>query len=178
MAQTRHRGRWTLDDRFVSAWHYLPVEVPPGACGLRIELEYERPGAVLDLGCIGPGGFRGWSGGARRAFVITADTATPGYLPGELEAGTWQVIVGLHRLPPDGTAYSLSAEVTSRPGVLRPDPVPGPPPPLADRPPRRELPASDGRRWLAGDLHTHTMHSDGALPLSGLARLIAQRGLD
>jgi len=178
MTQTRHRGRWTLDDRVASAWHYLPVEVPSGACGLRVELEYERSGAVLDLGCIGPGGFRGWSGGARRAFVITADAATPGYLPGELEAGTWQVIVGLHRLPPDGARYSLSAEVTSRPGGLRPDPVPGPPPPLADRPPRRELPASDGRRWLAGDLHIHTMHSDGALSVGGVARLIAERGLD
>jgi hypothetical protein len=51
-----------MEDRFASAWHYLPVEVPPGACGIRVELEYERAGAVLDLGCIGPGGFRGWSG--------------------------------------------------------------------------------------------------------------------
>jgi hypothetical protein len=178
MTQTRHSGRWTLEDRFASAWHYLPVEVPSGACGLRVELEYERPGAVLDLGCIGPGGFRGWSGGARREFVITPDAATPGYLPGELEAGTWQVIVGLYRLPPEGTGYSLSAEISSRPGVLRPDPAPGPSPPLADRPPPRELPASDGRRWLAGDLHIHTVHSDGAFPVSGVARLIAQRGLD
>jgi len=178
MAQTRHRGRWTLEDRFASAWHYLPVEVPSGASGIRVELEYERVGAVLDLGCIGPGGFRGWSGGARRSFVITADAATPGYLAGELEAGTWLVIVGLHQLSPDGTGYQLSAEVTSRHDGVRPDPVPGPPPPLAHRPPRRELPASSGRRWLAGDLHIHTMHSDGALSVPGVARLVAERGLD
>jgi hypothetical protein len=178
MAQTRHRGRWTLEDRFASAWHYLPVEVPPGSCGLRVELEYERPGAVLDLGCIGPGGFRGWSGGARRSFVVTADAATPGYLPGELEPGTWHVIVGLHRVSPGGTGYRLSAEVTGQPGSLSPDPVPGPPLPLADRPPRRELPARAGRRWLAGDLHTHTIHSDGALSVAGVARLAAERGLD
>ncbi len=38
MATTRHAGRWTLDDRFASAWHYLPVEVGPGTCGLRAEL--------------------------------------------------------------------------------------------------------------------------------------------
>ena len=178
MAQTRHRGRWTLEDRFASAWHYLPVEVPSGAYGLRVELEYEQSGAVLDLGCIGPGGFRGWSGGARRSFVITADAATPGYRPGELEAGTWQVILGLHQLSPDGTDYRVTAETTCRPDGMRPDPVPGPPPPLTDRPPRRELPASPGRRWLAGDLHTHTVHSDGALSVAGVARVVAERGLD
>ena len=177
MAQTRHRGRWTLEDRFASAWHYLPVEVPPGAFGLRVELDYERPDAVLDLGCIGPGGFRGWSGSARRSFVITADMATPGYLPGELTAGTWQVIIGLHRVSPDGTGYELTAEVSSSRGALRPDPVPDTPP-LAERPRRRVLPASDGRRWLAGDLHLHTLHSDGALPVAGVARLAAERGLD
>ncbi len=177
MTQTRHHGRWTLEDRFASAWHYLPVEVPPGACGIRVELEYERSGAVLDLGCIGPGGFRGWSGGARQSFVITADAATPGYLPGELEPGTWQVILGLHQLSSAGTSYRLLAEVTSTRGALQPEPVPGTPP-LPDRPPRRVLPASDGRRWLAGDLHIHTVHSDGALPVAGVARLAAGRGLD
>src|SRR6266496_1279242 len=177
MTQTRHHGRWTMEDRFASTWHYLPVEVPPGACGIRVELEYERSGAVLDLGCIGPGGFRGWSGSARQSFVITADAATPGYLPGELEPGTWQVILGLHQLSSAGTSYRLLAEVTSTRGALQPEPVPGTPP-LPDRPPRRVLPARDGRRWLAGDLHIHTVHSDGALPVAGVARLAAGRGLD
>jgi hypothetical protein len=97
----RHTGRWTLEERFASPWHYLPVEVPPGTGALRVELDYDRAdGAVLDLGCFGPGGFRGWSGGARESFVIARDAATPGYLPGELEAGTWQVAIGVHRVPP------------------------------------------------------------------------------
>ena len=105
----RHAGRWTLEQRFASPWHYLPVEVPPGTGGLRVELEYELAGgAVLDLGCLGPGGFRGWSGSARESFVIARDAATPGYLPGELEAGTWQVVIGVHRVPPDGVGYRLS----------------------------------------------------------------------
>lgn len=165
------------EDRFTSAWHYLPVEVPPGAYALRVELEYARPGAVLDLGCQGPAGFRGWSGGARQSFVITADGATPGYLPGELEPGTWQVIIGVHQVPPDGATYSVSAEVTTSRASLLPDQDPGPPP-LPERPPRRDLPATDGRRWLAGDLHTHTLHSDGALTVGALARLVSERGLD
>ena len=114
-------GRWTLEDRFASAWHYLPVEVPAGTCALRVELEYERSAAaVMDLGCLGPAGFRGWSGGARASFVIAADAATPGYLPGELEPGLWQVIIGLHRVPPAGADYRLTAEVTRHAGRAAP----------------------------------------------------------
>jgi hypothetical protein len=178
MVTRRHSGRFTLEDRFASPWQYLPVEVPDGACGLRAELEYERDGAVLDLGCMGPGGFRGWSGGARRSFVITPDAATPGYLAGELDPGAWQIMIGLHRVPFEGAEYRLTTEVSSKPGELVPGPAPDPLPPMADRPPRRELPASAGRRWLAGDLHTHTVHSDGALTVPELARFSAGRGLD
>jgi hypothetical protein len=178
MAITRHSGRWTLEDRFGSCWQYLPVEVPGGSCGLRAELEYDRSSAVLDLGCIGPGGFRGWSGGARRSFVISPGAATPGYLPGELEPGTWHVVIGLHRVPLSGAEYRLTAEVSAVPGELVPRQPPDPMPALADRPPRRELPASSGRRWLAGDLHTHTVHSDGAMTVPELARFAVGQGLD
>ncbi len=177
---TRHRGRWTLADQVASAWQYLPVEVPPGACGLRVELAYDHSAAVLDLGCLGPAGFRGWSGGARRSFVITSGAATPGYLAGELEPGRWQVMLGLYQVPPGGVAYRVPAEISSRPGELAPAPAPAPPPPLPDagRPPARVLPAAAGRRWLAGDLHTHTVHSDGQQTVPALARYAASLGLD
>jgi hypothetical protein len=178
MVITRHSGRWTLEDRFASLWQYLPVEVGDGACGLRVELEYQHSGAILDLGCLGPGGFRGWSGGARRSFVISPEAATPGYLPGELEPGTWQVIIGLYQVPPGGAEFSVRAAVSTTRGELPPGPPAGPVPPAADRPARRELPASAGRRWLAGDLHTHTVHSDGALTVPELARFAAGEGLD
>jgi hypothetical protein len=178
MTTTRHHGRWTPEDRCTSAWHYLPVEVPPGSCGLRVELDYDHSATILDLGCFGPAGFRGWSGGARSEFVITAGEATPGYLPGELEPGRWQVALGLYRVPLAGVEYSVTAEVSSTPGRLRPPPLPAPPPPLGGRAPRRELPARAGRRWLAGDLHAHTRHSDGALTVPELARLATEQGLD
>ena len=176
---TRHAGQWTLEDQFASPWHYLPVEVPPGTWGVRVTLSYDRAAGVLDLGCLGPGGprdFRGWSGGARDGYVITADEATPGYLPGEIEPGQWQVIVGPHQVPPGGLPYELTAEAIASPGRLLEPPPDVPPAP--DRPPRRNLPASDGRRWRAGDLHTHTVHSDGALTVGELARFAAESGLD
>ncbi len=178
MVTTRHAGRWTLADRFSSAWHYLPFEVPPGACALRVELEYERSGAIIDLGCIGAAGFRGWSGGSRRLFVITPAEATPGYLPGELEPGAWAVVIGLYRVPPAGADYRVIIDVSSTPGELTPADPPEPMPPLTDRPAPRVLPAAQGRRWLAGDLHMHTVHSDGVMTVPELARFAAGRGLD
>ncbi|MBA2415886.1 MAG: CehA/McbA family metallohydrolase [Geodermatophilaceae bacterium] len=164
-------GVFTPADRAEASYRYLPVDVPPGCAGVTIELEYER--GVLDLGCFGPAGFRGWSGGARRQFSITADWATPGYLPGELEAGEWQVVLGLHRVPVDGLPWRVSVV----PGRVSPpaDPLP---PPLPERPPARPLPAPAGMRWLAGDLHTHTVHSDGSLTVDELAALAVGQGLD
>lgn len=174
---TVHTGTWTPEDRFASPWHYLPVEVASGTAALRVELEYEQAGAVLDLGCLGPSGFRGWSGGARQSFMIAAEAATPGYLPGEIEAGLWQVVIGLHRVPPDGVRYRVTAEPSSGPAAADFLMAPALPVPAA-RPARRELPASPGRRWLAGDLHTHTVHSDGAMTVPELACFAISRGLD
>ena len=76
--------------------------------------------------------------------------------------------------------YRLAAEVSSRPGELRPEPPPAPPPPLppGERRPPGQLPARPGRRWLAGDLHTHTVHSDGAQTVAELSRFAAGLGLD
>jgi hypothetical protein len=170
-------GVWTPEDRFASACQYLPVDVPPGTAALRVSLEYDRAAAVLDLGCLDTAGFRGWSGGARESFVITDGAATPGYLPGPLPAGPWRVMVGLHQLPAD-VRYRIAVDwaASGDHGWLA-EPA-DPPPAPAGRPARRSLPARPGCRWLAGDLHAHTVHSDGALTVPELAELAVRRGLD
>lgn len=109
MALVVHRRRWTLDDRAESVWHRLPVDAPPGCDGLSVRLDGPK-NAVIDIGCEGPTGWRGWSGSARREFAITPADATPGYVAGELEPGTWYVVVGLHRLPPAGVDLVITAE--------------------------------------------------------------------
>lgn len=172
---TEHKGTWTLEDQFSSRWQYLPIEVAPGTATLRVKLEYERDGAVLDLGCLGPSGFRGWSGGARDTFTVSVSHATPGYLPGEIEPGLWQVFIGLHQVPAGGVRYRVTAE--TMPAAWTPPEYIAPPVPGA-RPVPRELPASAGRRWLAGDLHSHTLHSDGSLTVPEIAALAVSRGLE
>jgi hypothetical protein len=174
-----HSGVFRPEDRAASEYRYLPVEVPAGCPGLTVRLEYDRSAGVLDLGCFGPGdSFRGWSGGARDSFAIGPERATPGYLPGALEPGDWSVALGLHRVPRDGLPYRVTCELTA--SEAPPEPVT---PPVAARlegrpAARPELPAPDGWRWLAGDLHAHTTHSDGSLGIDELAAHAAAVGLD
>src|ERR1700742_3607798 len=110
-------GTFSVDDRIAAPWHYLPFEVPAGTAALRVTLAYPRDsGAVLDLGCFGPAGFRGWSGGARDPFVVSELAAPPGYLAGPVDAGTWQVVIGLHLVPGSGVPFTVTAEATSATG--------------------------------------------------------------
>lgn len=167
------RGRWTPEDREAELNRLVDVEVPGDAAGLSVTLAYDRStGAVIDLGAWGPGGFRGWSGSDKEGFAIGPDVATPSYLPGPV-AGEWRILHGLHRVPREGVEWEM--RIGFGPADVPPMP---PPPPLPERPPRRELPAEPGRRWLAGDLHAHTVHSDGILTVHGLACLARERGLD
>src|SRR5271154_4076968 len=171
----RHAGTWTIEDMMASPWHYLPVEVPAGTAALLVTLSYARDGgAVLDLGCFGPLGFSGWSGGARSSFVVSPLGATPGYLAGDVVAGLWQVAIGLYKVPAEGVRDEVTAEVAgggdgggggagrgargaggggSRAASALAPPTLAP----GERPGRRELPAASGRTWLAGDLHSHTV---------------------
>ena len=171
---TRIDRRITLDDRAASPYLEVPFEVAPGVGSVEVRLRYDRAAGVVDLGCLGSAGFRGWSGGARDRFAITPDAATPGYLSGELEAGVWSVVLGLHRIPADGLELALEILL---PASAPPDAEPPAPPPL-QRPPRRDLPSEAGLTWLACDLHAHTVHSDGSLGVAELAAAAAHARLD
>jgi hypothetical protein len=164
----------TPEDRVSSPYLELPFEVAVATDSLEVRLSYDRGVGVVDLGCEGPAGFRGWSGGARDRYVIGRESATPGYLAGELEPGTWSVVLGLHRIPRDGLEVRVEID-TPASGPAETEP---PPPPLPQRPPARHLPSAAGLTWLAGDFHAHTLHSDGALGRAELAAGAVQAGLD
>jgi hypothetical protein len=112
---------------------------------------------------------------------VSEARATPGYLPGPVPAGVWQVIIGVHLLPAEGLPYAVTAEALS--AAALPAGVSGgfggaAPPVPADRPARRALPSPAGMTWLAGDLHAHTEHSDGVLSVAELASFAVTQGLD
>ena len=82
-----HRLELGLEQQLEHPVHMVAFDVPAGTPSLEVRLIHDRESATIDLGLEGPGGWRGWSGGARDRFVILHDAATPGYLPGELEPG-------------------------------------------------------------------------------------------
>ncbi|MEY9948850.1 hypothetical protein [Kitasatospora sp. GAS1066B] len=97
-------------DTGVADFVHLPVEVPHGVQQIAVSYSYDKPtvpagvpGNSCDIGIfdergteLGGAGFRGWSGGFRTSFAISNGTATPGYLPGPVRAGTWHVVLGLY----------------------------------------------------------------------------------
>lgn len=171
--------RWTLGDRSEQQIREVLVEVPSGVGAIEVELDYDHAGeAVIDLGLLGPHGYLGWSGGARSGFVISEGFATPGYQPAPTEQGAWQILLGLHRIAPEGTDCRLTVRSVSAERVQEHRRREPGDPPVGQRPERRELPAAGRRRWYAGDFHAHTVHSDGVSSIGGLAELAASRGLD
>jgi hypothetical protein len=168
--------RFGIADLVQDEYPRIDFEIRLGDDSVEVVLAYDHDAAVIDLGCCAPNGWRGWSGGARDRFVITRDRATPGYLPGELESGTWYVQLGLYRMP----AEPIDVTVTIRTPAVGPN---GAEPEVAPRPetPRasaRKLPAPAGLSWYAGDFHAHSTHSDGALSLGQLTALAVEQGLD
>jgi len=169
---TSWRVQLTPATRAACTWYEIGFDVPVGPGAFTISMEYDRSsGAVIDLGCAGPQGFRGWSGGARSSFSITDDRATPGYLPGVV-AGEWRVILGQHRVPVD---LEVLVTLTWLDTVPAAGPVIGA---SVERPVRPDLPEVDGMRWLAGDFHCHTVHSDGQHTIDEVAGMAAEAGLD
>lgn len=146
-------------------WVYLPVRVPTGVNRMNVSYDYSRPavapgqlGNACDIGVfdekgtnLGGAGFRGWSGGFRTSFSVAADAATPGYLPGSVNPGTWNVALGPYQVSPVGLDYTVT--VTLEFGAPR-TPAFRPAYPPQARP-------GTTRRWYRGDCHLHTVYSDG-----------------
>jgi hypothetical protein len=182
-------GRLTLADRAASPYHLVavPVERPPAALRLRLVLDPPaHDELIVDLGLFEPGStafgteaFRGWSGSERSEVILAADRATPGYRPGPLPAGQWHAILGLYRIPPQGCGFRITVEApASRPdwlAAVAPKPDARVPDPAGARGAGRPLAS---RRWLRGDLHAHTVHSDGAREPASVAAAARRIGLD
>ena len=163
-------------------WAYLPFDVPPGVQRIRVSTSHEDfavgPLArnVLDLGIFGSAGhdlgnaagFRGWSGGARDSFEISSTYATPGYLAGPIEPGVWAVALGPVVMSPWGMAWQVRVTMDRGEPVEEADPV------VASAPP----PSICGARWYRGDLHLHTVHSDGERDPDELVAAAQAGGLD
>jgi hypothetical protein len=167
-------ARITRADQAADPYYYVPFEVPEGTTRIDVALDYPKADdCIIDLGAFDPRdtgypsseGFRGWSGGARDRFFVATDDATPGYVHGEIQPGTWNVTLGLYKVPAEGTEITVTIELDDTPRLLAPQPV-------------RTTPVRPSAGWYRGDLHCHTFHSDARGSPELLHAAAKQAGLD
>ncbi len=145
----------------------LPFEMPANTARLDLRYAYQSHASeplalpegqfartkrvnIVDIGLIAPDGSQvGASGSSRSEIMVSETSATPGYQPYPLTPGSWQIILGAYVIAPEGVDVEIRLEFTPK--------VP---------------------RWLCGDLHVHTLASDGSLPLEHLAEHARIHGLD
>ncbi len=160
-------------DRYVQ----VPFDVAPGTTRIDIELKYDRGNGenVVDLGLLEPGSvelgttaFRGWTGGERSAIFVSVSEATPGYWPGPIQAGQWNVSLGLYKVGAAGVDVEVTVRTSSSDPALK----------TPSLPPRPKEPIKPGPAWYSGALHAHTHNSDGALSAQALAEKARAEGLD
>lgn len=173
------RGRFRAG---IDQWAYVPFDVPMGVRRISVSTTHDRFSLVsvarnvLDLGIFGPAGhdvgnaegFRGWSGGARAGFTLSATHATPGYLPGPIDPGRWALALGPVVLNPLGMGWQ--AHVVLERGAALPGPTA-----VASVP---AVASESDAGWYRGDLHLHTVHSDGAHQVGDLVAAASSAGLD
>ena len=145
----------------------LPFTMPEGMESVTLEYHYERRPKqetpfgtgtfisrqkvnVIDLGLIAPDGNQvGASGSDKSEVTISETIATTGYRPTALIAGEWQILVGAYKVAPEGV--QVTYEITFESKYIR---------------------------LLKGDLHMHTVASDGVHTTEELAWKALRNGLN
>jgi hypothetical protein len=176
-------GQWTHRDRHQH--HQFRIELPDRTVELRIRFRWtprdmgnEHLANAASLSVWGPDGLRG---AVRRSdddawTVIGESDATPGCLAGPIPAGPWVLNVDTGLILPDGAAaghleWHLEATASlGQPAAVAAGATPSPAA-IRARP-------GGGARWYRGDLHSHTVHSDGELSVEARVRGAIERGLD
>ena len=152
---------------FTLPFEIQPAELPEGCEKLTIRYDYPRhdeqpqplPNGtfharpeinIIDIGLLNPQGRQvGASGSDKSDFFISEVAATPGYQPCPVEFGRWEILLGAYKVAPGGVRVRFEVTLQAKQG-----------------------------RWLKGDLHTHTLASDGVHTLEELAWKAKRNGLD
>lgn len=145
----------------------VPFDMPVEVESFTLSYQYSRHGAdesglaagsftahpeinIIDLGLIAPDGSQvGASGSDKSEIEVGEMWATPGYRPRALVPGRWQILLGAYKVAQEGVNVHYELRFT----------------------PKR-------MRLLKGDLHTHTLASDGVLTAAELGQHARRHGLD
>ena len=178
-------GQWTHRERHQH--HPFTMDVPDGAVELRIRFRWgpqdmgsEHEANGLNLSLFSPDGYRGGAmrGREDQEITIGETSATPGCVAGPIPGGVWTINVDAGEILNDGVdtgflAYRIEAFArTGEPGRV---PAAGEP---STAPVARGRSSGGGPGWYRGDLHSHTIHSDGDITVSDRVRGAVERGQD
>jgi hypothetical protein len=162
--------RVSIGEKDHQTYRSLPFDVPAGVSRITVAYSYtgRDQGTTIDAGLSGPEGFRGWSGGNKKTFTVSAVDTTPSYLPGAITPGRWSVLLGIPHIRA-GNRSELTASI------------------YFDRVEAAPI-VEQSSGWYRGDLHMHSGHSDGSCssqkgarvpcPLFLTLQAAADRGLD
>ncbi|MEZ5343931.1 MAG: CehA/McbA family metallohydrolase [Pyrinomonadaceae bacterium] len=173
-----------------SDYQYVPFEVPAGVKSLSVSYKYEKREGKnkIELGVFDnrfsgdpkdKKGFRGWSGDVRETIFLAEDSATHGYVPGEISPGKWFIIFGIVSLENESVDVDLKVsfnkidenagqqfdEENKREFSFKKEP-------------KVERMKTGDLTWFAGDLHSHSFHSDGRWSIKGIFQSAASNNLD
>jgi hypothetical protein len=156
-----------IDPSRQGTYFTLPFQVPEGIQSIALKYGYDRwpekeqaldqgtftartEDNIIDLGLIDPAGVQvGASGSDKTGIAVSEIEATPGYRPCPIVPGEWQILVGAYKVAPGGV--TVEYEICLEPKA---------------------------RRLFKGDLHTHTVASDGLHTAEELAWKARRSGLD
>lgn len=141
-------------------YFFLPFEVIENVEKLEISYSYDGDSAdsrvtgqeknVIDFGLLDENGDDvGTRGSNVRSVFLSPASSTNGYRAMNINAGTWQIIIGAYQIRKEGV--TVTYDVTFHMKKFR---------------------------WLKGDTHMHTTHSDGRLSRQQLAEKAKAKGLD
>src|SRR5260221_3588253 len=164
-------GKLTAQDSHRHISHAFTV--PEGATRLDIDFQYapkrvEKYGNLLTLSLFDPQRERGTGHRGKPDQHVTVSTAeaTPGYIPGPLLPGAWDIMINSNLVnpgPPVTYRFDISFGFDPQPEPVKWS--------HGKTNPR-------GKRWYRGDLHGHTIHSDGSWDVDGLVGFARQHRLD
>src|SRR5689334_6487299 len=165
----------SLNKNDSKTWHPFKFEVPAGTTNVHLEFEYSPHYATgrihqnqINVTIDDAEAPRGQWNLMRNSCDVNGILSSPGIRSAPIQPGTWTAYVEAHRiLPSDTVTYELTVTLSSEPLALTPSPYED----------CRKV-ASTRPGWYRGDLHGHTIHSDGRWDIPEFTRFQRNRGLD
>ncbi len=173
-------GDVTVDgnQEYIQDYIQYPFSVPSGIESIKVHLTYE-PLVVRDitnlitLGLFDPLGFRGNAHRepSEQGVILSATEATVGFIPGPILAGDWLAQLSVHAVVADTRPCKYKLDIELVEGISQQG---GEKKPWDGNQPI--VHSSPG--WYRGELHSHTIHSDGDCTVQELINNAVNKHID